>query len=153
MATITFTEAQKALNHIQKKQMPQGQQRIPDLLKVKGISSYVYHLKNDLKSTFESQIEEHTDLLKEANDLLPEGLSQKGFTKDEVKELDVDQEDKDRLIEIIERVNEIKQEEQEVKFTKGKIPESDIEEHINALQYEDLQFAIKNGTPPKNEDQ
>ena len=138
---ITFTQAKNALQHVQKQRTPNGQQWIPDLLQAKGVGSWCYHLKKDLKDAFEVEIEQMQDLSQETGELLPTGVD--SVKKDKIDSLDIDDEAKERLHEIIETLYDIRNTEKDVTLTKGKIKESEINKHINGLVFEDLAFAIE----------
>ena len=141
---ITFTEAKNALQHVQKKRTPNGQQWIPDLLQAKGVGGWCYHLKKDLKDAFEVEIEQMQDLRQETGELLPKGV--KSAQKDDIDGFDIDDKAKERLHEIIDTFDEIRNTEKDVTLTKGKIKESEINKHINGLVFEDLAFAIELST-------
>jgi hypothetical protein len=138
---ITFTEAKNALQHVQKKRTPNGQQWIPDLLQAKGVGGWCYHLKKDLRDAFEVELERMQDLSEETGQLLPDGVT--SAQRDDIDEFDIEDEAKERLHEIIDTLDEIRNTEKEITLTKGKISESKINKHINGLVFEDLAFAIK----------
>jgi len=138
---ITFSQAKNALQHVQKQRTPNGQQWIPDLLQAKGVGGWCYHLKKDLKDAFEVEIEQMQDLSQETGELLPTGVD--SVKKDKIDSLDIDDEAKERLHEIIETLYDIRNTEKDVTLTKGKIKESEINKHINGLVFEDLAFAIE----------
>lgn len=140
---ISFKQATKALGHVKKQEMPNGGQWIPDLLQVKGIGGWAYHLKNDLNTTFAPEIEQMEDLKNEAFKLLPNGTNEFRPDKVWINKLDVDEDNKERLIAICEEMNSLLQEERELTLTKGKIKESKIDQHIVGATFEDLLFAIE----------
>jgi len=141
---ITFSQAQNALQHVQKQRTPNGQQWIPDLLQANGVGSWCYHLKKDLKDAFEVEIEQMQDLYQETGELLPDGVT--SAKKDDIDGLDIGDEAKERLHEIIETLDEIRNTEKDITLTKGKIKESEIDKHVNGLVFEDLAFAIELST-------
>jgi len=141
---ITFSQAQNALQHVQKQRTPNGKQWVPDLLRVKGVGSWCYHLKRDLKDAFEVEIEQIQDLYKESGELLPDDVT--SAQKDEIDGLDISDESKERLHEILETLDEIRNTEKDITLTKGKIKESEIDKHVNGIVFEDLAFAIELST-------
>jgi hypothetical protein len=145
---ITFSEAKSALQHVQKQRTPNGKQWIPDLLQAKGVGGWCYHLKKDLRDAFEVEIERMQDLSQETGELLPEGVT--SAQKDDIDGFDIDDEAKERLHEIIDTLDEIRNTEKDITLTKGKIPETKINKHINGLVFEDLAFAIKLDTDESN---
>lgn len=151
---ISFEKATKALGHVRKQQLPNGRQEIPDLLKAKGLGGWAYHLKNDLKNTFASEIEEMEDLKQEAFGLTPEGTNAFLANKQWINTLDLPDDNRERLIEIAERMNEILDEERELTLTKGKIKDDKIDPHVTGATFQDLVFAIELETNSKQtEDQ
>ena len=138
---ITFIKAKNALQHVQKQRTPNGRQFIPDLLQVKGVGSWCYNLKKDLMDAFEVEIEHVQDLSQETGELLPEGVT--SAQKDDIDGFDIDDKAKNRLHEIIDTLDDIRNTEKEVTLTKGKIKESEINKHLNGLMFEDLAFAIE----------
>jgi hypothetical protein len=127
---ITFDEAQQALGKLRKKRLPNGQQQVPAIMKVKGKAGIkVYQLKCDLENAFEAEIERFRDLSQEAQ-----------------------QADEERMKEINEQVDELFKEEKEVELSRGKLDENEIENVLDADLLTDLRFAINlNGEQVKNE--
>jgi len=117
---ITLNTAQQALGKLRKRQLPNGQQQVPDLLKAKGEAGIkIYQLKCDIENAFESEIERFRDLLQERQEA-----------------------DQERIEEINEDLTELLQVEKELELSRGKIKSDNITDVIDADILEDLSFAI-----------
>lgn len=132
---ITINQAWSASQQLQKKQLPTGQMKKPDILNAKGDAGMaVYFLKHSIKDGCSAEFERINDLLQEKQELLQ---------KDDSKE---------RIEEINTELSDIGQKEIKLEL-RSKIPADGIKNLVDVETLEALDFAIDFGSEQSEADQ